>query len=809
MNKRPFLRPASLDHRDFEQQRQGRWLKIFLLSFTVALLIILIMLPSVPMRSNQVFTSIGIILILFIINAVSYGLVRRGHLQFAAWLVSLAALSAVTHTIFIFDGIRSSLVFGYFVVVSVVSLFLQGRAILLFFLLNVGALVIAYYAEQVGLLIAAPSEKAAIDDLVILLLALCLNTILLQLLLGNMADNTNEAREAIAALTQSNEELYKSQMMLQDARDLLEARVDQRTTELSSMNETLQLEIEARQKIQKSLHNREQRLQQQNVALLKLAQNQALGVGNIQATVREIAEATAVTLDVERASVWLYNEESGSFKCSTLFVHSLNEHQTVHYYSNYPAFKQAVAHNEIVSESELAASPFMLDETHISPQTTALVAAPIRVNGRPVGVVCCEHSGESRTWSLEDQQFLNSIANLMALAMESSERRRAEDALRHSQKVESLGVLAGGVAHDFNNLLVAILGQTSLTLAKLPEDHEVVNHITKAVNASKRAADLTRQLLAYSGHGKFEIQTINLNELIRENLHLFTVAVPKFIRLDSDLAEMVPLIDADPGQMQQVVMNLILNAADAIGMEKGTIFVCTQPRWISESETEVWQGMGMKLAAGHYVSLIVEDTGCGMDAETVSRIFDPFFTTKPTGRGLGLAAVMGIVRGHQGGVRVESEVDKGTKFHLIFPAGTAVTEHVDMMRLQPLEARNDMVLVIDDELAVREAVTDILEMNGLRVETAVDGETGVELYKTLQDQIALVLLDLSLPGMNGLEVFDILHELNPDVKVIISSGYSKEDIKRSLTKTGTIDFLQKPYTMQGLLEKMWEYLVVI
>lgn len=262
----------------------------------------------------------------------------------------------------------------------------------------------------------------------------------------------------------------------------------------------------------------------------------------------------------------------------------------------------------------------------------------------------------------EDQVSYRSV-----IAGDVTERKHVEEALHRAQKLESLGVLAGGVAHDFNNLLMAMMAQTSLALAKMPSDNPARAHVKKAIRAAERAAELTRQMLAYSGRGQLDIQPINLNDLIQENLHLFQVAIPVNVTLSTKLHADLPPIKGDPGQVQQVIMNLILNAAEAISDRPGHVVVATGTHQIGEDSAR-WHYTGEALAPGPYVTLTVQDDGAGMDEQMLAKIFDPFFTTKTTGPGLGLPAVLGIVRGHRGGLNVHSGPGKGTTFKVLFPA---------------------------------------------------------------------------------------------------------------------------------------------
>jgi CheY-like chemotaxis protein/two-component sensor histidine kinase len=367
-------------------------------------------------------------------------------------------------------------------------------------------------------------------------------------------------------------------------------------------------------------------------------------------------------------------------------------------------------------------------------------------------------------------------------------------------------MLAGGVAHDFNNLLVAILGQTSLALYQLPVTNPARRPIEKAVHASERAADLTRQLLAYSGRGKFVVHAINLNELVQENIHLFNVVIPKHITLRLEMSPTLYPIEADTGQMQQIVMNLLLNAVQAIADKAGSVTIVTSMQHITETDSRYWQHTSQALAPGHYVTLEVHDTGYGMAEVVKSRIFDPFFTTKAEGRGLGLAAVLGIVRGHQGGIRVYSEAGQGTTFKLLFPvAQSEQLPKEDKPEIQPIPKKG-VVLVIDDEAAVREAVNDILSDLGLEVIAAPNGESGLSLFQERSEEIELVLLDLSMPGLSGEDTFRALREIAPNVRVILSSGYNEAEATRRFVGKGLAGFLQKPYDINALISKVQHYL---
>ncbi len=402
----------------------------------------------------------------------------------------------------------------------------------------------------------------------------------------------------------------------------------------------------------------------------------------------------------------------------------------------------------------------------------------------------------------ENQQ----IVSLVTTTRDVTERRQTLRAMHRTQKMESLGVLAGGIAHDFNNLLVAMLGQSSLAQAYLNLEHPAYTHVAKSVQAAEQAAGLTRQLLAYSGGGQFTIWPLNLNQMIYESLDLLKVAMPKQIDLKLTLIDTLPLVEVDMAQMQQVLMNLFINAAESIGDQPGTIEVQTAVRSITEQDSIYWRYTNQPLPTGTYVSLCVKDSGGGMPKETVSKIFDPFFTTKFTGRGLGLAAVLGIVRSHQGGLRVFSELSKGTQFELLLPVSAETAVPASPKPIVENATSTGLILVIDDEAPVREAIYDILEMEGIAVITAANGEEGIALYKAHTAEIDLVLLDLSMPGKSGRETFIELQQLDPNVRILLSSGYSEADATQGFTSPPLVGFLQKPYRLEFFIQQVKNHL---
>ena len=324
-------------------------------------------------------------------------------------------------------------------------------------------------------------------------------------------------------------------------------------------------------------------------------------------------------------------------------------------------------------------------------------------------------------------------------------------------------------------------------------------------SVSWRAADLCRQMLAYSGRGKFVVKPVNLSSLVREITKLLSVGIGKNVTLQLDLDENIPPVQADTAQLQQVVMNLVLNASEAIGKEEGTVTVSTGMTSASEADLEDAHAAD-SIVPGDFVYLQVSDDGCGMNAETCRKIFDPFFTTKFTGRGLGMSAVLGIVRGHGGAIKVSSEVGRGSTFKVMFPAGLEPSSTQEEREMGQDWKGSGTVLVVDDEGTVRKMAAMMLGTTGFETITAADGMEAVELYKRNRGKIVAVLLDMTMPKMDGRECFEALRRIDRDVRVILSSGYSEQEAVNPFASHGPAAFIQKPYTLAALRATMRDVL---
>jgi len=404
-------------------------------------------------------------------------------------------------------------------------------------------------------------------------------------------------------------------------------------------------------------------------------------------------------------------------------------------------------------------------------------------------------------------RILGTTKDISREVKDAEERERMTRQMEHAQKLESLGVLAGGIAHDFNNLLAGMLGYASLAMKSLEPGHPASERLSRVQESAERAAELTKQMLAYSGKGRFVVEALDLSHLVEGMVKLLEISVSKSAVLKLQLGDDLPVIEADAAQIRQVVMNLITNASDAIGTRSGVITVSTGVMYADKHYLAgAYADPGIQ--EGYYTYVEVADTGIGMDRETVAKIFDPFFTTKFTGRGLGLSAVLGIVRGHRGAIRVYSELRRGTTFKVLLPSqGKKVPKHPtarirDLSRLDGVTA-----LVVDDEETIRSVTAMMLEDEGARVMTAADGREAVAIYREKRAEIDFVLLDMTMPHMDGEATFRELRRLNPGVRVLLCSGYNEQDATNRFAGKGLAGFIQKPFRYDQLLKKVRDMLL--
>lgn len=421
----------------------------------------------------------------------------------------------------------------------------------------------------------------------------------------------------------------------------------------------------------------------------------------------------------------------------------------------------------------------------------------------------CPTPQEERWFLLHVTPLPDTPGGAVVAHIDITERKRAEQQrlvwerkLMEAQKLESLGILAGGIAHDFNNLLASILGSAELALLDLAPDAPAYTSVKHIELATRRAAEMTRQMLAFASKRQILVQPIDLNALVKEMSRLLTASVIRHVQIQTHFAPDLPLIEADATQIRQVVMNLMMNAAEALERGNGRLTMTTGRRYVDQHYLATTR-MLPEAGEGEYVYLEVTDTGQGMDQTTLARIFDPFFTTKQTGHGLGLPAVLAIVRGHKGTVKVESHVGQGTTFTVMFPCTPSVAcTGPEEQPVQALPEGTNTILLIEDEESVCTVIKRMLERLGFTVLAATDGLAGLELFRNYVHTITCVLVDLSVPHLDGAQLLPEIRRIRPGMPVVLMSGYTEEEVAGRFTDSTPPILLSKPFTSHTLREKI-------
>jgi len=439
------------------------------------------------------------------------------------------------------------------------------------------------------------------------------------------------------------------------------------------------------------------------------------------------------------------------------------------------------------------------------PPATSLHGAVIFIRGqeRRFGALIVYASASLDTGAIF---FLQSVATVLAVAIErfyaEQERRRIESQMLQTQKLESLGLLAGGIAHDFNNLLTGIIGHTSLALLDLPPNHQLQPHLTAIDQAAQRAAELCNQLLVYAGRGQRSLEMVDLSTLVREMSDILRLPTNRSsqVTVHYELDSNLPPVVVEASQIRQIVLNLLTNAIEAIGERVGTVTLRTSVVTLTATDLRRLNLMPT-IPPGEYVTLTVSDTGIGMDEATQRRIFDPFFSTKPKGHGLGLAAVQGIVRRHQGAIQVNSAPGLGSTFTVYLPATRKAISPASKPQSMPVILRG-IALIVDDEAAIRTTLSRILERAGMVTLEAANGHGALTLLTETALGIDIAVVDLAMPGMNGLELLAAIRQRYPKLPVLLMSGNPGQVTDDSLPLDQYTDFIPKPYRSQDLLEKI-------
>ncbi|MEW6212829.1 MAG: PAS domain S-box protein [Acidobacteriota bacterium] len=686
-------------------------------------------------------------------------------------------------------------------------------------------------------------------------------------------------------------------------------------------------DITKRKRAEEALQKKAQQTIRHQKALLELAQ---MDLSDLDEAIRKITEADAATIKVERAGVWFFNEEESEIICADLYLSGKKTHQrgATLRVDLYPRYFESLASNRAIAATDAAADPrtneFARD--HLLPLGVAsMLDVPVRLRGKIVGILCHERVGTRREWTPEEQDFAASVADLVSLAIEASQRKRAEEALRaseekyrelvenlsdviyavdsqgrityispasealsgyapaevagrlmsdflheedrplarqyfkkylsgisetfecrlitrsghlrwirssgkavismgrvtgvqgvitditerkelehqllQSQKMEAIGMLAGGVAHDFNNLLTGILGYTQLILRRLPGSDPMRKEIEEVEKASIQAASLTNQLLAFSRQQILQPRVIDLNDVIIENSRLLRRIIGEDVELVTVLAPDLGCIKADAMQIQQVMLNLAVNARDAMP-QGGKLMIETANLSLDSS---AHKSVGM--IPGPCVMLTVTDTGAGMDEETRQRIFEPFFTTKGRGSGLGLSTVYGIIRQSGGNITVQSEIEKGTNFTIYLPRVNERAEgRAVISRGADLPRGSETILLVEDSKIIRDMASESLRLCGYTVVAAAGSGEALLVCERHEGRIDLLLTDVVMPHLSGPELAERLSRVRPEMKVLYMSGYTDNELARHGIVDMDVDFIQKPFTPTTLSRKVREVL---
>lgn len=556
-------------------------------------------------------------------------------------------------------------------------------------------------------------------------------------------------------LTLANVELQESKKELQQAHEELELRIEERTADLRKANEQLEREVEERRKTEQALRESEERY-------------------------RNIFEQSRDPIYITTREGWFIDVNQSFMDLFGYRREEIGDLNAIDFYSDpkdRSKFQRAVEREGAVIDFELKLR---------------------KKNGEEIDCLLTTTVRQSNDGHILGYQGI--IRDITEHKRAEEEKKRLEAQLQYAQRMEALGTLAGGIAHNFNNLLMGIMGNTSLLLLDTESESPKYAKLKKIERLIDSGSLLTKQLLGYAREGRYEIEPIDMNRVVRETSDTFAMT-KKNITVHQELDEMPYVVKADQGQIEQVLWNLYVNAADAMPTG-GELFLTTRNVTDKEMTDKPY-----KVTPGNYVLLTVRDTGTGMDRRTMERIFEPFFTTKglSKGTGLGLASVYGMVKAHGGYIDVESKKGKGTTFNIYLPESQEEFPEKEV-RPEKIEEGKEILLLVDDEAMLLEVGQEMLEIMGYTVYTAGGGKEAMEIFKAHHDTIDMVILDMIMPDMGGGETYDKLKQINPNVKVLLSSGYSIDSQASEIMKRGCDGFIQKPFEITDLSRKLRDIL---
>ncbi len=567
-------------------------------------------------------------------------------------------------------------------------------------------------------------------------------------------------------------------------------------------------DITERKRAEEAEQHRQKRFKEQQTALARLGASDAIHRSDVDTALREITEVAGRTLEVARTSVWLFNETHSKITCADLYEWSESRHSKGGdlLAADYPNYFAALESERVIAADDAHEDPGTREfsASYLTPQgITSMLDVPIRLGGRRVGVVCHEHVGPRREWSAEEQNFAGSIGDMVSLALQADEHRKAQETLRQAQKMEAVGQLTGGIAHDFNNILTTILSNTELVVTDLPEAYaDLRTRVTEIQIAARRGADMIRKLMAFSRQEQLQFEILNIADLCHETGAMLRRILPETIDIRIAGAAQ-SCIYADRGAVQQVLVNLGTNARDA--MPTGGVLRIRTEQVHLDSDCCVNQDQPDQ---GEYVCMSVTDSGVGMDEETRRKIFDPFFTTKPVGKGtgLGMAMIYGLVKDHGGFVDVSSEVGKGTTIRIYFPLARDVATASSEDESVELRGGCETILLAEDEESIRVALQCILERYGYRVLLAQDGLDALNLYRSHDAKIDLVITDVVMPKMSGPALHREISNGGEGPAFLFSSGYAARDVAAYHKLDPTVPLIQKPWSTRDFVSRIRDVL---
>jgi PAS domain S-box-containing protein len=620
---------------------------------------------------------------------------------------------------------------------------------------------------------------------------------------ANQMKNPGQFRERVIFLYGNPDEIGREEIELADGRvfDRYSAPVRDKAGKRFGRIWTFR-DITGQKRVEEEIRATNERYSRQEAALIDLTRAYALRRSSVPELKRKVTEITAQTLEVERISIWCYESDHQGIVCKELFERSAQSHSSgmALRAKDYPSYFRALAEGNIIAAHDAYLDPRTTEfsESYLRPHgISSMMDAPIHVIGGVAGVVCCEHVGPARQWTADEQTFAIAIANVVSLQLAEEERQQIEGQFRQSQKMEAVGQLASGVAHDFNNILGIIQMQSDMLKTESTLSPAQSGYASEIGEAVERAAALTRQLLLFGRKEKMQARELDLNQSINDMTKMLRRTLGENIELQFKFSMQPLFINADAGMMDQVLMNLAVNARDA--MPKGGKIIIEASAVIFDDSIK---DQYVQASAGSFVCLSVSDTGSGIPPEILPKIFEPFFTTKDVGKGtgLGLATVFGIVQQHKGWINVYSEVGQGTTFRIYIPRLAKISDQKFVSPLtESASGGNETILVVEDEPKLRASVINMLSRLGYNVLEAHDGADALEVWNQHRDGIHLLLTDMVMPGgMTGKDLGERLLKENPKLKVIYASGYSTDVAARDFPLEEGVNFLSKPFQAQKL-----------